>query len=221
MKKTLNLLLLIIFTASLASCSKNKNAIKAINNYNIIDSVSSDFKSNIINLDSTSIISMINSDSSFLLFMYSDFCSSCKDVKDNLNEYFKNNKYTIYGFNGDNPSEYVLLHDSLPEVFPERLSTPELKVIKDGKHVDSIQTSKLVNNRLIKSAINSFLYTSNIYTVTNEYTYKAFKNSFSEYEEIRYSSESKEKMKPLLDIYNSDSNKTYLVIDEYNFSHIE
>ena len=132
----------------LTSCMKSNHA--------IILPFNGEEKANLIETNAEKIVSMIKNNYSFMLYQYSTGCSSCNECSKNFESFLEKNPYTIYKYNVYMSSDYAILHEYDEKAFPELIITPRVIIIKDGRVIDEINTSKLTQSRLFNGAIKAF-----------------------------------------------------------------
>ena len=164
MKKTLIKSIVLIIPLLFTACSKNKNAIRAVTNYDLVaykEHPTVDMKKLTKALTADEIILMSKNKGSFMLFFHSEHCSACETVTENYRNYLKSNNYLIYTYDVAN-NDYLKLHEYAESTFPEAASTPRVLIIKEGKFVDEVANGKLFKKSFFNPAISSFLNSSNV-----------------------------------------------------------
>lgn len=87
-----------------------------------------------IDVDASQIQLLLNSKSSFLLYIGNDYCSSCLEFKPAFLSYIIESNLLVYAF--DNivyHNQYADLRENNPNTFPEYPATPSLYFFKDGE----------------------------------------------------------------------------------------
>lgn len=164
MKNTFVKSIILITPLLLCGCSKNKNAIRAVTNYDLVaykDHPTVDMKKLTKALTADEIILMSKNKGSFMLFFHSTHCSACETVSENYRNYLKSNNYLIYTYDVMN-NDYLKLHEYSELTFPESASTPRVLIIKEGKFIDEVANGKLFKKSFFNPAMNSFLNSSNV-----------------------------------------------------------
>ena len=193
----------------LMSCGKSKNAITVfVNAELLVDSTA------FIDTNEDRIIKMMDNKLSFILYQYSKTCSYCESVSENFSSFFMKNHPSIYRYEVSN--SYRLLYKYDEKAFPELASTPRVMIFKEGKYIDEVNSSKIVQPRLFSSAVNSFIsLNNNVYSVTS---LKAYQNLISLYDDtsvLLFNSYTNEGMDEYLKLYNDSSVKDiHIVIDK-------
>ncbi len=165
--KTFVVIIPLLFTA----CSKNKNAIHVVTNYDLVaykDNPTVDMKKLMKALTADEIILMSKNKGSFMLYFHSTHCSACETVSENYRNYLESNHYLIYTYDVMN-NDYLKLHEYNETTFPEQASTPRILIIKEGKFVDEVANGKLFKQSFFNPAMNSFLNSTNVSEVKTLY----------------------------------------------------
>ena len=107
---------------------------------------------------------------------------------------------------------YQPLNDFDSVHFPETIITPRMLVINKGKVVDEVNQSKITNERLFTSAVNSFIKTNDhLYSALTLNGYKKKMDA----ETIVYNPFTGLNMNTYLEIINNKKlEKDYVLIDE-------
>lgn len=158
--KSIVLITPLLFTA----CSKNKNAIRVVNNYDLVvykENPTEDMKKLTKEVNADEIILMSKNKGSFMLYFHSTHCSVCETVSENYRNYLKNNHHLIYTYDLMN-NDYDKLHQYSETTFPETAATPRILIIKEGMFIDEVANGKLLKPSFFNPAINSFIKSSNV-----------------------------------------------------------
>lgn len=110
---------------------------------------------------------LINSNSTFALFLYSESCNYCDSAKETLDTYFRNNNYLIYSY------EYVALaysnlFGSFPSIFPSQFSSPSLYLISRQSLTYSFDTKVLLSYGKFRPVADQHILNSYIQTFSEE-----------------------------------------------------
>ena len=196
----------------LSSCAKNKNAIEMINNGNILVNDGAYF----IDTDEERIIGMMECGLSFMLYQYSTACSHCQDSTKNFEKYLQKNTYTIYRYNVYMSENYNLLNEYDAKSFPLEIITPRVLIIKKGRVIDEVASSKLTESSLFPSAINAFSRKSDyLYTTTTLDGYQEIIKIDNDFGVLIYNSLTKEGLDKYFIAYdNKDFDEITILIDE-------
>ena len=211
MKKK-GLIILGIIPLLLTSCMKNKNAIRIVNNGNLL----TEDKAYFIDIDEERIIGLMNNKMSFILYEYSTGCSYCNDSTSNFEKYLNKYPYAIYRYNAYMGKNYQLLNDYDSSAFPLEYSVPSVMIISKGRFVDKVASSKLVNSRLFNSGINAFTKESKyLYTATTVNGYNKIIEKYDDYDVVIYDSLHDENIEQYNLAYdNNNLDKCTILIDE-------
>jgi len=113
------------------------------------------------------LFSLINSNSTFALFLYSESCNYCESAKETLTIYANNNHFLIYSY------EYVAqaysnLVDSFPSIFPNQFSSPSLYLISEKSLTYSFDTKVLLSYSKFRPVADQHIFNSYIQTFSQQ-----------------------------------------------------
>ncbi|MDD2209195.1 MAG: hypothetical protein PHW23_01690 [Bacilli bacterium] len=109
------------------------------------------------------LFSLINSNSAFALFLYSESCNYCESAKETLSTYVNKNNFLIYSY------EYVTqaynnLVSSFPSIFPNQPSIPSLYLISEKSLTYSFDTKVLFSYSNFRPVADQHIFNSYIQT---------------------------------------------------------
>jgi len=88
----------------------------------------------VVEVTNAELVTLIESEATFLLYIGNDYCSSCLAFRPSLIEYIANYKTLVYHYdNIDNSSTYPDLYEAYDAFFPENPPTPSLYFFKQGE----------------------------------------------------------------------------------------
>lgn len=165
---------------SLTSCDSFSSKINGIyNTYLLIDTNSGDY---IIDLSAEELITYIEGDLDFPLYFYSKNCSTCNLVSQHLKKYCSDNKITFYGFDyASNMNDYQLLLDYNDEIFKREIVTPRVLLFSEKNLKIEVNSTKFSSYSLFSKTLNSFIYETNLYSVSDFETLKYLDSYGSNY----------------------------------------
>ena len=206
-----NKIILLLLPILLTSCAKNKNAIYVPLNGDLYVENTSSF----INVEAEDIINLMTNKFSFILYQMSSSCSHCEDSSSNFKKYFKNNKNVIYKYDEYMSRGYGDLHEFDEEAFPEPGYTPRVVVIKDGKYVDEIDSSKLTTSSLFNNSVNAFIKEKkNLTQVTTVESFTYAKEMYAnEYNLVVYDSKTGNNKEEYFQVFEKEYTRKAILID--------
>lgn len=192
MKKLL-LFSILICPLALTSCGTN-DSIRQITNYEL--TANEGLQAEITNLTTTELINFLDAKLNFPLYFYSKNCGSCATVSGFVTTYISDHDAVIYGYDyGSNMSDYHLLNEYDPELFPNRVVTPRMLIIKNGMLSVEINSSKYGSHHIFAKTVSHFVGKSSLYTLNKFETFNTFKNNFDSYFAFAYSSKNKDSLR--------------------------
>ncbi len=218
-------LLLVPILFSATSCTKSENAIQVVENYDLMLEASDSFSDYVITVNAKELRALLDDGMSFILFFGSRYCGHCEDVEIYLMDYLPENIHTIYYYDLGSEVDityadyltYLNSYDS--EYFPGLgdVYTPRMLIVSEGQVIDSIASSKLTGEySVFKSAMNSFIYGMNVYTLTKLDAFNLYREDFNDSSVYYYDSSIEGSAEKYVEeIYDGDYRYPVLVIDYY------
>lgn len=204
--------IIVILPLLLTSCKKNKDAIDVFYNGDIVPN---NYQMSFYEVNVNNIINLMDNNFSFVLYQYSTACSHCETSTFNFEKFFKNYPYTIYRYNAYLDDNYRLLTAYDEVAFPSTIITPRVLVFKNGKYVNQVNSTKLVESRLFNNSVNAFIKNRDgIYQITTLDSYLYFYQKNNNIKTYLYDSSSNQN-ESYFDIYNDKNYKEMtLLIDK-------
>lgn len=110
---------------------------------------------------------LINSNSTFALFLYSESCNYCESAKETLDTYFRNSNFLIYSYEYV-PLAYSNLVGSFPSIFPSQFSSPSLYLISKQSLTYSFDTKVLLSYSKFRPVADQHILNSYIQTFSEK-----------------------------------------------------
>lgn len=110
---------------------------------------------------------LINSNSTFALFLYSKSCNYCESAKETLDTYFRNSNFLIYSYEYV-PLAYSNLVGSFPSIFPSQFSSPSLYLISKQSLTYSFDTKVLLSYSKFRPVADQHILNSYIQTFSEQ-----------------------------------------------------
>lgn len=163
MKKWIFLPILLV---GLTGCDSIGNPY-SIHVYQNIDIQVNEESPSFLEVSNTDLSSLINSNSTFALLLYSQSCTYCESAKETLSTYVKNNGFLIYSY------EYVALAysnlvESFPSIFPSQFSSPSLYLISEKSLTYSFNTEVLLSYSKFRPVADQHIFGSFIQTFSTQ-----------------------------------------------------
>ncbi len=219
------LLLLVPILLSTTSCTKSRNAIQVVENYDLKLDASDSFSDYVITVNAKELRTMLDDGMSFILFFGSRYCSHCDDVEDYLMQYLPDNFHTIYYYDLGSEvditySDYLTYLNTYDSTYFPGLSdvyTPRMLIVSDGQVIDEVNSSKLTGEySVFKSAMNSFIYGMNVYTLTKLDAFNLYREDFNDSSVYYYDSAVEGSAEEYVEVvYHGDYRYPVLVLDYY------
>ncbi|HNX15866.1 MAG TPA: hypothetical protein PKO28_00610 [Bacilli bacterium] len=157
---------LAVLVLSLTSCDKARNpyAIFTCQNVDMQLAINA---STFVEISNSELSSLIDSGTSFPLFLFSESCSYCETAKQTLASYASNYHCLIYSYEYA-PQSYSLLVASYPNLFPNQFVSPSLYLISESSLTYNFQTNVLLNYGQFRPVANQHLLYSPIQAFTEQ-----------------------------------------------------
>jgi hypothetical protein len=131
--------------------------------YQNIDIQTNEESPTFIEVSNIDISYLINTNSTFALFLYSESCNYCDSAKETLSTYVKNKSFLIYSY------EYVAqaynnLVTSFPLIFTSQFSSPSLYLISEKSLTYSFDTNVLLSYSKFRPVADQHIFKSFIRT---------------------------------------------------------
>lgn len=181
--------LIILTSTLLMSCNSAGGIILLKNADNLYASQAANYE-----VSSEHLVKMLETKSTFVLYMYSPYCATCVDVSNYFSEYSIKNPGQIIKINmTENYQSYSLLSSYDESIFPkDKIITPRVLFIKEGKLDTEMNPSKFDNYNLFKGTINSFSHTKTGYIFTQIESYNSLLSLNNDYLFFSYNSKNKD-----------------------------
>ena len=210
---------LLITPMLLTSCFGSES-IYQITNYDLVANDDSD--KYVQDLSTQELISFLDVGFEFPLYFYSKNCASCETVGEHIANYANQHKVLIYGYDyASNMANYHLLNEYDSELFPSRVVTPRVLLIKDGELALNVHSSKFSSYRKFEKTLSVFLKRSNLYSLTAFDSFEYFTSEFDEFFAFAYKNSNKDSFTLITQLLYeevSSFGKPILLLDEEKMS---
>ncbi len=195
-KKKALISLALILPLALSSCNSSKYI--DLYNYDI------DFGVNYVSISDETLISMINSEMEFFLFVHSNSCSHCQVADETFKEVMGKEKYhnTVYMWEVSTSTSYKAIQDACPGILNEQAVTPQFLIVENGVLIKDIDAGRFMSNGRLKSTMSYYFEFSSLYTLTLESAYEKFNEDYSSYIMCVYDGDSTKSLNKYALVYN-------------------
>ncbi len=109
-----------------------------------------DISDYVIPVNHANVIKLIESDSSFLLYLGNEYCASCHAFKPAFIEYIMTSRLLVYHYDNvvNGTGDFALLSNAYPDIFKTDFVTPSLYFFKAGE----LRTKQIGNARMFNIA---------------------------------------------------------------------
>ncbi|MCD8204673.1 MAG: hypothetical protein LUC16_02475 [Coprobacillus sp.] len=194
--------LMAVLPLALSSCNSEKYI--DLYNYDIDNGV------NYVSVSGETLISMVNSEMEFFLFVHSDYCSHCLDADETFKEVMESEKYhnTVYMWEVETSTEYYSVSSQIPGVLNEEAVTPQFRIIQNGELITAIDPSRFYNNGRLKSTLRYYFEFASLYTLSLSSSFEQFNSDFDSYMMLVYDGASSESLNIYNSVYNEVKSKS-------------